>query len=119
MQCEEDAVSPALAEAAAARFGATVLLKQSETWIASPGEPLLHYPGGGPGLATGGSGDVLAGIIAGLLARGVAPRMAAAWGVWLHGEAGRRLARAQGPLGFLARELLAEIPALLHAACGR
>jgi NAD(P)H-hydrate repair Nnr-like enzyme with NAD(P)H-hydrate dehydratase domain len=92
-----------------------VLLKGAETWIACPGEGLLRYPGGGPGLATGGSGDVLAGIIGGLLARGAAPRVAAAWGVWLHGEAGRRLAERICPLGFLGRELLGEIPRLLAA----
>ena len=105
-----------LAQEAARRFDATVLLKGPETWIACPGEGLLRYPGGGPGLATGGSGDVLAGIIGGLMARGTPPRTAAAWGVWLHGEAGRRLAERIGPLGFLGRELLGEIPRLLAAA---
>jgi len=104
-----------LAQEAARRFNAIVLLKGAETWIACPGEGLLLYPGGGPGLATGGSGDVLAGIIGGLMARGAAPRVAAAWGVWLHGEAGRRLAERIGPLGFLGRELLGEIPRLLAA----
>jgi ADP-dependent NAD(P)H-hydrate dehydratase len=102
-----------LAQEAARRFNATVLLKGTETWIACPREGLLRYPGGGPGLATSGSGDVLAGVIGGLMARGAAPRLAAAWGVWLHGEAGRRLAERIGPLGFLARELPAEIPRLL------
>ncbi|HVJ01792.1 MAG TPA: NAD(P)H-hydrate dehydratase [Sphingomonas sp.] len=102
-----------LAREAAERFHATVALKGPETWIACPGEPLLRYPGGGPGLATGGSGDVLAGIAGGLLARGTSPRVAAAWAVWLHGEAGRRLAERIGPIGFLGRELLAEIPALM------
>ncbi|AQR75237.1 NAD(P)H-hydrate dehydratase [Sphingomonas sp. LM7] len=102
-----------LAQEAARRFNATVLLKGPETWIACPREGLLRYPGGGPGLATGGSGDVLAGVIGGLMARGAAPRLAAAWGVWLHGEAGRRLAERVGPLGFLARELPGEIPRLL------
>lgn len=101
------------AQEAAQRFNATVLLKGSETWIACPRTDPLHYPGGGPGLATGGSGDVLAGIIGGLIARGTEPRIAAAWGVWLHGEAGRRLTERVGPLGFLARELPGEIPRLL------
>ncbi|WP_240700064.1 NAD(P)H-hydrate dehydratase [Sphingomonas gei] len=105
-----------LAQEAARRFNTPVLLKGPETWVACPGEALLRYPGGGPGLATGGSGDVLAGIIGGLLARGAPPRIAAAWGVWLHGEAGRRLAERIGPLGFLGRELLGEIPRLLAAA---
>jgi hydroxyethylthiazole kinase-like uncharacterized protein yjeF len=118
MRCDPARINadPAgLAQEAARRFNAIVLLKGAETWIACPGEGLLRYPGGGPGLATGGSGDVLAGIIGGLLARGAAPRVAAAWGVWLHGEAGRRLAERICPLGFLGRELLGEIPRLLAA----
>jgi ADP-dependent NAD(P)H-hydrate dehydratase len=116
MGCDEariDADPAGLAQEAARRFEATVLLKGPETWIACPDAPLLRYPGGGPGLATGGSGDVLAGIIGGLLSRGAPPRTAAAWGVWLHGEAGRRLAETVGPLGFLGRELLPEIPRLM------
>jgi ADP-dependent NAD(P)H-hydrate dehydratase len=116
MGCDEARIAedPAgLAQEAARRFNATVLLKGSETWIACPRTGLLHYPGGGPGLATGGSGDVLAGIIGGLMARGAEPRIAAAWGVWLHGEAGKRLAERIGPLGFLARELPGEVPSLL------
>lgn len=119
MGCDEQRVKDepeGLVRAAAERFGATVLLKGPATWIASPGADVLRYPGGGPGLATGGSGDVLAGVIGGLLARGAEPRVAAAWGVWLHGEAGRRLAERVGPLGFLGRELLGEIPGLLAAA---
>lgn len=118
MDCDETRIAedPAgLAQEAARRFNATVLFKGPDTWIASPRTGLLHYAGGGPGLATGGSGDVLAGIIGGLMARGAEPRTAAAWGVWLHGEAGRRLAERIGPLGFLARELPGEIPRLLTA----
>jgi NAD(P)H-hydrate repair Nnr-like enzyme with NAD(P)H-hydrate dehydratase domain len=65
-------------------------------------------------LATSGSGDVLAGLVAGLLARGAEPAGAAAWGVWLHGEAGNALARRVGPIGYLARELPAEVPRLLQ-----
>lgn len=106
----------AVAREAAARFGAVVALKGAETHVATPEGTLLHYPGGGPGLATGGSGDVLAGVIGGLLARGVTPPVATAWGVWLHGEAGRRLAEQMGAIGFLGRELPAEIPALMHSA---
>ncbi len=102
------------ARAAAAHFGAVVVLKASRTVIAPPGNDPLIYAGGGVGLATGGSGDVLAGIVAGLLARGAAPLEAAAWGVWIHGEAGRRLSERIGPMGFLARELLPEIPSLLR-----
>ena len=60
-----------------------------------------------------GSGDVLAGIVGGLLARGAAPLTALLWGVWLHGAAGKSLAKRVGPLGFLARQIPGEVPALL------
>ncbi|RSV35847.1 NAD(P)H-hydrate dehydratase [Sphingomonas sp. ABOLE] len=103
----------AVACEAAARFGAVVALKGPDTHVATPDGIVLHYPGGGPGLATGGSGDVLAGAIGGLLARGAAPLVATGWGVWLHGEAGRRLAERLGTIGFLGRELAPEIPALM------
>lgn len=116
VDCEEEAVAAdpeRTACRAAERFGAVVVLKSSRTVIAAPGcEPLL-YAGGGVGLATGGSGDVLAGVIGGLLSRGAAPFVAACWGVWLHGEAGAALAGKVGRIGFLARELPAEIPGLM------
>ena len=102
------------ARAAAERLGAVTVCKGSETFVAAPDGALLHYGGGGSGLATGGSGDVLAGIIAALTARGAEPLTAAAWGVWLHGEAGRRLAKDVGPIGFLARELLPLVPGLMR-----
>jgi ADP-dependent NAD(P)H-hydrate dehydratase len=70
---------------------------------------------GNSGLATSGSGDVLAGAIAGLAARGASPLQAALWGLTMHGGAGDRLARRIGPLGFLARELLDELPGVLRA----
>jgi ADP-dependent NAD(P)H-hydrate dehydratase len=101
------------ARKAAAHFDAVVALKGAETVVASPDGTTLRYRGGGVGLATGGSGDVLAGIIGGLLSRGAPPLEAAAWGVWLHGEAGGRLIERTGPIGFLARELLPEIPRLM------
>lgn len=114
--CESDTIADDPQGAAcqvAQRCGCVVALKAGETVIATPEGACLVYPGGGVGLATGGSGDVLAGIIGGLLARGATPLAATAWGVWLHGEAGRRMADKLGPIGFLARELLAEIPQLM------
>ena len=71
------------------------------------------YDGGAPGLGVSGSGDVLAGIVGGLLARGAEPLNALQWAVWLHGEAGTRLATKVGPVGFLARQIADEVPALL------
>ena len=100
----------------ASRFQAVVVLKADTTVIATADGRALRYEGGGVGLATGGSGDVLAGIVGGLIARGADPLTAAAWGVWLHGEAGRSLAETCGPLGFLARELLPLVPRLMTLA---
>lgn len=103
----------ALALEIAARFQAVILLKSKQSIIAAPDGTLLVHRGGCVGLATSGSGDVLAGIIGGLAARGVPPTEAAAWGCWLHGRAGEHLARTVGPIGFLARELLAPLPGLI------
>jgi ADP-dependent NAD(P)H-hydrate dehydratase len=102
------------ARRAAATFGAVVALKGAESWIAEPDGALYHYRGGTVGLATSGSGDTLAGIVAGLAARGAPALHAAIWGAWLHGAAGRLLTRKVGPIGFLARELLDEVPGLLR-----
>ncbi len=101
------------AREAAQRFGAIVVLKGQETVLAAPDGALYRHREGEPALGTCGSGDVLAGIIAGLAARGADPLRAAAWGVVLHARAGSELARRIG-LGFLARELPVEIPALLR-----
>jgi len=106
--------SRAVLARAVAATGQVVLIKGPTTFIGDPGGEVLAFAGGGPGLATGGSGDVLAGIVAALLARGQDAFSAAAWGVWLHGEAGRRLAEEQAPVGYLARELLPLIPSLIR-----
>jgi ADP-dependent NAD(P)H-hydrate dehydratase len=114
---ERDAVEAdpeAAARRAAEAFGAVVALKGPETVIAAPDGSLVRYAGGGVGLATSGSGDVLGGIVAGLLARGADAVRAAAWGVYLHGEAGNALTRRHGTVGFLARELPGEVPRILH-----
>lgn len=103
----------AAARRAAEEFRAVVVLKGRETFVASPGGQVFVNRAGSVGLATSGSGDVLAGVIAGLVARGAEPARAAAWGVYMHALAGERLARRVGPLGFLARELPAEIPPLM------
>lgn len=103
----------AIAEQMAKRFQAVVLLKGDRSVLADPAGALLLHEGGCVGLATGGSGDVLAGIIGGLAARGASPLVAAAWGSWVHGRAGQQLAAQVGPIGFLAREILPLIPRLL------
>jgi hydroxyethylthiazole kinase-like uncharacterized protein yjeF len=103
-----------VAREAAARFGVVVALKGPETWIAEPDGTLYHYSGGSVGLATSGSGDTLAGIVAGLAARGASAAHAAVWGAYLHGAAGQALARRLGPIGYLARELLDEVPGVMR-----
>lgn len=96
------------------RLNAVIALKGACTHIAAPDGGLWRHDGGNSGLATSGSGDTLAGIIAGLACRGASLSQACAWGVVLHARAGDRLAQRLGPLGYLARELAGEIPALLH-----
>jgi ADP-dependent NAD(P)H-hydrate dehydratase len=103
----------AFARLAADRFKAVVSLKGEETHTATPRGETYVNRAGNVGLATSGSGDTLSGIIAGLAARGAEPHQAAAWATYLHGRAGERLAKKVGPLGFLARELLGEIPPLM------
>jgi hydroxyethylthiazole kinase-like uncharacterized protein yjeF len=106
------------ARQAAAMLDAVVAMKGAGTFVVSPGGRAWCVERGNVGLATSGSGDTLAGIIAGLLARGTTPVAATIWGVFLHAEAGVRLARSRGPVGFLARELLAEIPAIMAELTG-
>lgn len=101
------------AREAAVRLGAVVALKGNSTRIAAPDGRLWLHTGGVTGLGTSGSGDVLAGIIGGLLARGAAPPEAAIRGVFIHGRAGKRLAATVGALGFLAREIVDAVPASL------
>ncbi len=113
-KAEIDRDPGAAARDAAITMRAVVVLKGSHTIIAAPDGSVCRYDGGDVGLATSGSGDTLAGIVAGLLARGTNPLHAAAWAVFLHGAAGNALAKKMGRTGFLARELLAEIPAIMN-----
>lgn len=108
----------ATARRAASAMRAVIALKGRETFIVAPDGEAYCNRTGNVGLATSGSGDTLSGIITGLAARGAEPLQAAAWGVHLHGRAGDRLARRMGRLGFLARELLAEVPSLMHELTG-
>lgn len=99
-----------------ARFGAVVSCQGLITQPPglNPDEPeLWKITTGYGGLGTSGSGDVLAGAIAGFRARGTTGAQAACWGTHLHAAAGDRLAVRLGPLGFLARELADELPALM------
>lgn len=107
----------AAARRAAAMLQAVVVMKGACSRIVTPQGEAFAYGEGNIGLATSGSGDTLAGVIGGLLARGATPLRATLWGVFLHGEAGGRLARRIGPLGFLARELPDELPGLMAELC--
>jgi NAD(P)H-hydrate repair Nnr-like enzyme with NAD(P)H-hydrate dehydratase domain len=100
-------------------LNAIVALKGAETFIATPDGEVFRYTEGDVGLATSGSGDVLAGAIVGFLARGATLDQAAVWGVYLHGAAGNRLKRRIGPIGFLARELTDEIAPLMNSLGGK
>jgi ADP-dependent NAD(P)H-hydrate dehydratase len=103
-----------LARQAAETLRAVVALKGAKTFIAAHNDATAYYNReGNVGLATSGSGDVLSGIIAGLAARGARPLQSALWGVYLHACAGDALAKRMGRLGYLARELPAEVPALM------
>ncbi len=92
------------------RYGAVV---SARGWVVSPDGRTWRLEAGGIGLGTSGSGDVLAGLVGGMLARGGDPAQAAVWGQYLHAAAGDRLAARVGRLGFLAREVLDEVPAVL------
>ena len=104
------------ARRAAERFGAVTLVKGGHSFIVGPDGSAFRFEGGGVGLATSGSGDVLAGLVCGIAARGADILTATLWGVWLHGEAGRMLTEAIGRVGFLAEELPGCVPALLASA---
>lgn len=94
----------------AAAWGVVLVLKGSPTVIADPGGEIYCNPTGGPVLATGGSGDVLTGMILGLLAQGCPPVHAACAGVYLHGLAGDLAARRIGVAATIAGDLLNLLP---------
>lgn len=95
-----------LARQAAERSGCVVLLKGEGTIVADPAGGTWTNPTGNPGLATGGAGDVLTGVIAALLAAGLAPFQAACLGAWLHGRAADLVARRTGWAPLIATDLL-------------
>ena len=102
----------------AARSGAVVLLKGAGSVVADPLRHPIVNPTGGPNLGTGGTGDVLAGLIAALWAQGAPAREAAALGAWLHGAAGDLLARRMGSSGLLASQVADTLPELFEALRG-
>ena len=102
-----------IARGFARRYGVTVVLKGAGTLIAPPQGTLRINLTGNPGMATGGTGDVLTGLIAGFQAQGLSPLDAACLGVYVHGRAGDRAAEKVGQISLIASDLLEEVPAVL------
>ena len=98
----------------AERWGQTVVLKGAYTVIAAPGGRCFVSPYANPALASGGTGDVLAGMIAGLLAQGASPVDAACCGVYLHAMVGEELRKELGNAGVLASDLLPRLPGAMQ-----
>jgi NAD(P)H-hydrate epimerase len=103
----------AAARALAQRFGAVAVLKGAGSLVADPDGRLDVCPWGNPGMASGGMGDLLTGLVAALLAQGCSAREAARLGVSLHARAGDRAAR-EGERGMIASDLLAPLRLLLN-----
>lgn len=100
------------AKAAACDLNCIMVLKGAGTVI-TDGQTVYINPTGNPGMAVGGSGDVLAGIITALVGQGIPPLEAAAMGAWLHGAAGDLCAREMGQYGMLPTDMLSRIPRLM------
>jgi len=101
------------AQELARESGAVVVLKGQRTLVARPDGRAAVNPTGNPGMATGGSGDVLSGLLGALLARGGDAFEAACAGVYLHGAAGDDVAARLGPEGLLAGDLGEALPGAL------
>ncbi|GBF31883.1 NAD(P)HX epimerase / NAD(P)HX dehydratase [Desulfocucumis palustris] len=102
------------AEKYSSLWQSVLVLKGAPSLVAAPGGNVYVNSTGNPGMAAGGSGDVLTGIIAGLLAQGLSPERAAAAGVYLHGFAGDRAAARKGMMGLLAGDILLALPEVLR-----
>jgi NAD(P)H-hydrate epimerase len=109
-----------LAREKARQWGVILILKDAVTLVAPPEGPVYINPTGNSGLATGGTGDVLAGVIGGLLAQGLSPEKAAILGVYLHGAAGDLAAAEFGKAGMIAGDLLEKLALVIKrgAECG-
>jgi len=99
-----------VAERGARAWNCVLVLKGARTIVAAPDGTTYVNPTGNPGMATGGSGDVLTGAVAGLLAQGLEPARAAAAAVYLHGRAGDLAAEAKGQPGLIAGDILERLP---------
>ena len=116
VEVQEDRV--AVAQHAAQTWGQVVALKGAYTVVASPDGRACVSPFANPALASAGTGDVLAGVIGGLLAQGMAPYAAAVAGVYLHGSAGERIRAQIGDAGLVASDLLPYLPRVMQRLRG-
>jgi len=107
-----------VAKRAAAQWHKTIVLKGAYTVIAAPEGRTSISPIANPGLASAGTGDVLTGAIAGLLAQGLSLFDAAACGVYLHGQAGEMVKAEMGDAGMLATDLLPKLPLVIRQIKG-
>lgn len=107
-----------VAQRMAKRWGKIIVLKGAHTVVASPDEQIRVCAVANSGLASAGTGDVLAGIIAGLLAQGVKPFDAACLGVYLHGTAGEKVSMEMGDAGMIASDLLPVLPYIIKNTKG-
>jgi ADP-dependent NAD(P)H-hydrate dehydratase / NAD(P)H-hydrate epimerase len=101
------------AREAAAKSRATIVLKGDDTLVATPNGRVAVSRGSAPALATAGTGDVLAGVIGAMLAKGLAPAHAACAGVYAHVRAGQIAAAPDGPDGVIASDVIRALPAAL------
>lgn len=104
---------------AADKLGAVFVLKGAGTLAAAPGQPVAVNMTGNPGMASGGSGDVLAGLIGGLAAQGIAPYEAACAGIWLHGKAGDLAAAEKSQASITAADIIEKLPEAFRAVSCR
>lgn len=108
-----------MAKMASAKLGCVVVLKGAGTIVAAPEHPLAINLTGNPGMASGGSGDVLAGIMTGLAGQGIPPFEAACAAVWLHGRAGDLAAAEKSQTSLIAPDLIEKLPEAFRAVSCR
>ena len=105
----------AIAQKVASTYNVHLLLKGARTTVAEPGGQVYLNPTGNPGMATAGVGDVLTGMIAGLVSQGLTPGLAAVVGAYVHGLAGDIACQQRGPEAMIATDLLDKLPDAIRA----
>ncbi len=108
-----------IAQEFAVEYGVYLILKGARTLVAEPGGKVYINPTGNPGMATGGVGDVLTGVIGGLLVQGYSPIQASIMGVYLHGLAGDRVADERGGIGMVATDIAHSLPKVIKGFLSR